>query len=106
MRVAQFADERSNAIRLRLEKNELKLSSSTVEAGESEDVLQVRFNGDPTANRAQRACESTIFCSGTLAYVDASTTEICTMIKSTLVLKQIHLAEKSGVKSLAPIVLF
>jgi DNA polymerase-3 subunit beta len=49
MRVAQFADERSNAIRLRLEKNELKLSSSTVGAGESEDVLQVRFNGDPTA---------------------------------------------------------
>jgi DNA polymerase-3 subunit beta len=49
MRVAQFADERSNAIRLRLEKNELKLSSSTVEAGESEDVLQVSFNGDPTA---------------------------------------------------------
>jgi DNA polymerase III subunit beta len=49
MRVAQFADERSNAIRVRLEKNELKLSSSTVEAGESEDVLQTSFNGDPTA---------------------------------------------------------
>jgi DNA polymerase III subunit beta len=49
MRVAQFADERSNAIRLRLEKNELKLSSSTVETGESEDVLQISFNGDPTA---------------------------------------------------------
>lgn len=48
MRVAQFADERSNAIRLRLEKNEAKLSSSTVEAGESEDVLRVKFNGDPT----------------------------------------------------------
>jgi DNA polymerase-3 subunit beta len=49
MRVAQFADERSNAIRLRLEKNELKLSSSTVETGESEDVLQTSFNGDPMA---------------------------------------------------------
>lgn len=49
MRVAQFADERSNAIRLRLEKNELKLSSSTVETGESEDLLRTDFNGDPTA---------------------------------------------------------
>jgi DNA polymerase-3 subunit beta len=48
MRVAQFADERSNAIRLRLEKNVLKLSSSTVETGESEDVLQTRFDGEPT----------------------------------------------------------
>jgi DNA polymerase III subunit beta len=48
MRVAQFADERSNAIRLRLENNEFKLSSSTVETGESEDVLQTNFRGDPT----------------------------------------------------------
>lgn len=48
MRVAQFADERSNAIRLRFERDELKLSSSTVETGESEDILQTRFNGDPT----------------------------------------------------------
>src|SRR5438046_1351175 len=31
-RVAQFADERSGAIRLRLEKNELKISSSSTEA--------------------------------------------------------------------------
>ena len=48
MRVAQFADQRSSAIRLRLEKNELKLSSSSVEAGESEDFLQASFQGDPT----------------------------------------------------------
>lgn len=49
MRVAQFADERSNAIRLRLEKNELKLSSSTVETGESEDILPTSYSGDPTS---------------------------------------------------------
>lgn len=48
MRVAQFADERSNAIRLRFEKDELKLYSFSVETGESEDILQTRFNGDPT----------------------------------------------------------
>jgi DNA polymerase-3 subunit beta len=48
MRVSQFADERSNAIRLRLGKNELKLTSSTVEAGESEDVLQTSYNGEAT----------------------------------------------------------
>src|SRR5581483_9255054 len=34
-RVAQFADERSGAIRLRVDKNELKVSSSSTEAGES-----------------------------------------------------------------------
>jgi DNA polymerase-3 subunit beta len=49
LRVAQFADERSNAIRVRLEKNELKLSSSTVESGESEDILPTSYNGDPTS---------------------------------------------------------
>src|SRR5262249_20453415 len=36
-RVAQFADERSRAVRLRLEKGELKLSASSTETGESED---------------------------------------------------------------------
>src|SRR6516164_1518291 len=34
-RVAQFADERSRAIRMKLDKNELKISSSSTEAGES-----------------------------------------------------------------------
>ena len=45
-RVAQFADERSGAVRLRLEKNELKISSSSTESGESEDSIEVRFDGD------------------------------------------------------------
>ncbi len=36
-RVAQFADERSRAVRLKLEKGELKLSASSTETGESED---------------------------------------------------------------------
>jgi DNA polymerase-3 subunit beta len=46
-RVAQFADERSNAIRMRLEKNELKISSSNTETGESEDSLETAYSGDP-----------------------------------------------------------
>jgi DNA polymerase III subunit beta len=46
-RVAQFADERSNAIRMRVEKNELKVSSSNTETGESEDSIEVAYAGDP-----------------------------------------------------------
>jgi DNA polymerase III subunit beta len=46
-RVAQFADERSGAIRLKLEKNELKISSSSTEAGESEDSIETTYNADP-----------------------------------------------------------
>ena len=46
-RVAQFADERSGAVRMKLEKNELKISSSSTESGESEDSIEVRFEGDP-----------------------------------------------------------
>jgi DNA polymerase III subunit beta len=46
-RVAQFADERSHAVRLKLEKGELKLSASSTEAGESEDSLEIAYNGDP-----------------------------------------------------------
>jgi len=45
-RVAQFADERSNAIRMRVEKNELKVSSSNTETGESEDSIEVAYTGD------------------------------------------------------------
>ncbi|HEX2330338.1 MAG TPA: DNA polymerase III subunit beta [Candidatus Angelobacter sp.] len=45
-RVAQFADERSNAIRMRVEKNELKISSSNTETGESEDSLETAYAGD------------------------------------------------------------
>ena len=46
-RVAQFADERSNAIRMRVEKNELRVSSSNTETGESEDSLETAYAGDP-----------------------------------------------------------
>jgi len=45
-RVAQFADERSGAIKLRLEQNELKLSSSSTDAGESEDSIETPYNYD------------------------------------------------------------
>jgi DNA polymerase III subunit beta len=48
-RVAQFADERSRAVRLKLEKGELKLSASSTETGESEDSLEVAYDGDPMA---------------------------------------------------------
>ncbi len=47
LRVAQFADERSRAVRLRLEKGELKLSASSTEAGESEDSIEAPYTGDP-----------------------------------------------------------
>jgi DNA polymerase-3 subunit beta len=46
-RVAQFADERSGAIRLRLEGNELKISSSSTESGESEDTIDTPYSGEP-----------------------------------------------------------
>jgi DNA polymerase-3 subunit beta len=45
-RVAQFADERSRAVRLRLEKGELKLSASSTETGESEDSIECSYNGE------------------------------------------------------------
>ncbi|MFY9660993.1 MAG: DNA polymerase III subunit beta [Terriglobales bacterium] len=48
-RVAQFADERSRAVRLRLEKGELKISASSTETGESEDSIEVAYDGDPVA---------------------------------------------------------
>ena len=46
-RVAQFADERSGAIRVKLEKNELRVSSSSTEAGESEDSIETNYDADP-----------------------------------------------------------
>jgi DNA polymerase III subunit beta len=45
-RVAQFADERSGAIKLRLDKGEVKVSSSSSDAGESEDSIETSYNGD------------------------------------------------------------
>jgi len=46
-RVAQFADERSRAIRMKLDKNELKISSSSTDAGESEDSIEIAYAADP-----------------------------------------------------------
>jgi DNA polymerase III subunit beta len=46
-RVAQFADERSGAIRLRMEQNEVKLSSSSTDSGESEDSIESPYSFDP-----------------------------------------------------------
>lgn len=46
-RVAQFADERSRAVRIKLEKGELKLSASSSETGESEDTMEADYTGDP-----------------------------------------------------------
>jgi len=48
-RVAQFADERSRAVKLRLEKGELKLSASSSETGESEDSIEIDYNGETLA---------------------------------------------------------
>ncbi|MGB9031282.1 MAG: DNA polymerase III subunit beta, partial [Acidobacteriaceae bacterium] len=45
-RVAQFADERSGAIKMRIEQNELKVSSSSTEAGESEDTIETPYTFD------------------------------------------------------------
>jgi DNA polymerase-3 subunit beta len=47
LRVAQFADERSRAVRMKLEKGELKISASSTESGESEDSIEAPYTGDP-----------------------------------------------------------
>jgi len=46
-RVAQFADERSRAIRLRVADGELKVYSSISETGESEESIPVDYSGAP-----------------------------------------------------------
>jgi DNA polymerase-3 subunit beta len=46
LRVAQFADERSRAVRLKLEKGEVKISASSTEAGESEDSIEAPYDGE------------------------------------------------------------
>ena len=46
-RVAQFADERSGAIRLKLDKDEIRVSSSSTETGESEDSIETTYKADP-----------------------------------------------------------
>ena len=45
-RVSQFADERSRAVRIKLDKDELKLSASSTESGESEDTMEADYTGD------------------------------------------------------------
>jgi len=46
-RVAQFADERSGAIKVRVDRNEMRISSSSTESGESEDTIETSYNGEP-----------------------------------------------------------
>ncbi len=46
-RVSQFSDERSNSVRIRLSTKELKVSSSNAETGESEDVVETNYAGEP-----------------------------------------------------------
>ena len=45
-RVAQFADERSRAIRVQVVKGELKIHSSISETGESEETIPVEHDGE------------------------------------------------------------
>jgi DNA polymerase-3 subunit beta len=45
-RVAQFADERSRAVRMKMDKGELKISASSTETGESEDCIETNYDGD------------------------------------------------------------
>jgi DNA polymerase III subunit beta len=44
-RVAQFSDERSRSIRVRVDKGEVKIHSSVSETGESEESLPVEYEG-------------------------------------------------------------
>jgi DNA polymerase-3 subunit beta len=46
-RVAQFADERSGAVRIKMEQNELKISAQSNESGESEDSIETPYTSDP-----------------------------------------------------------
>ena len=45
-RVAQFSDERSRLIRVRLHEGEIKIFSSISETGESEESLPIPYQGD------------------------------------------------------------
>jgi len=46
-RVDQFADERSHAIRVKIEANKLALAASSSDLGESEEELETEFSGTP-----------------------------------------------------------
>ena len=53
-RVSQFSDERSRAIRLRVEDGELQIHSSLSETGESEETLPAEYDGQSGGDRVQR----------------------------------------------------
>jgi DNA polymerase-3 subunit beta len=46
-RVAQFADERSGAVRIKMEQNEVKITAQSNESGESEDSIETPYTSDP-----------------------------------------------------------
>jgi DNA polymerase-3 subunit beta len=46
-RVSQFSDEKSNAVRLKIEKDQMRISSSSEGSGESEDSIETSYSGDP-----------------------------------------------------------
>jgi DNA polymerase-3 subunit beta len=46
-RVSQFSDERSRAVRMRVQEGELHIHSSLSETGESEESLPVEYDGSP-----------------------------------------------------------
>ncbi len=46
-RVSQFSDERSRAVRMRVEEGELQIHSSLSETGESEETLPAEYDGSP-----------------------------------------------------------
>ena len=46
-RVSQFADKNSQAIRLKLENNEMRLFASSADSGEAEEVVETAFTHEP-----------------------------------------------------------
>ena len=46
-RVAQFADERGQGVKLTLQENTLKIASKSTETGESEEVLETVYSKEP-----------------------------------------------------------
>ena len=53
-RVSQFSDERSRAIRMRVQEGELHIHSSLSETGESEESLPAEYDGDAGRDWIQR----------------------------------------------------
>jgi DNA polymerase III subunit beta len=50
-RVSQFSDDRASAVRLNVQNKQLCLSSSSPETGESEEILDTAYAGEPMATR-------------------------------------------------------